>query len=361
MSEGVKRVRADALESFVARIFAAAGTPAGDAATIAEVLVWANLRGIDTHGVLRVPGYVGRIESGEFNPRPDIATIADLPAAAVIDADRAFGAVGMSRGIEIAIAKARTAGIGACIVRRVTHMAAIGWFALKAAEAGMAGLVFGSSRPNMAYHGARARGVATSPIAIAVPRGAGPPVLLDMATSTSSMGKVMLARDSGAPLEPGSALTEAGEPTVDAEAARFLTPLGGAKGSGLALMFECLTGVLVGNPLIATAIGPEGDRRHSQNGFALAIDIAAFAEPARYRGDIDALVAALKSLPPAPGHDEVRVPGERGEAAMAERLAAGVPLPAGTWRRLAEVASGLGVAMPPAIGGAHSPSSRSLR
>ncbi len=350
MAGGVKRVRAAALESFVARIFVAAGTPAADAATVAEVLVWANLRGIDSHGVLRVPGYVGRIESGEFNPRPDIAAIAELPAATLIDADRAFGPVGMSRGMDIAIAKAREAGVGVCIVRRVTHMAALGWFALRAVDAGMIGLAFGSSRPNMAYHGARARGVATSPIAIAVP-GEGAPVLLDMATSESSMGRIMLARDSGTPLEPGWALTEDGTPTIDADAARMLTPLGGAKGAGLALMFECLTGVLVGHPLIATAIGPQAETRHSQNGFALAIDIAAFAEPERYRRDIAALVAALKALPVAEGHDGIRLPGERGERMMAERLAAGVPLPDGTWRRLAEVAGGLGVEMPPVIEG----------
>ena len=191
--------------------------------------MWANLRGIDSHGVLRVPGYVGRIESGEFNPRPDIAAIAELPAATLIDADRAFGPVGMSRGMDIAIAKAREAGVGVCIVRRVTHMAALGWFALRAVDAGMIGLAFGSSRPNMAYHGARARGVATSPIAIAVP-GEDAPVLLDMATSESSMGRIMLARDSGTPLEPGWALTEDGTPTIDADAARMLTPLGGRQG-----------------------------------------------------------------------------------------------------------------------------------
>ena len=351
MSEGTRRVRAADLESFVTAVFAAAGTSAEDAATIAEVLVWANLRGIDSHGVLRVPGYVGRIESGEFNPRPDFAVLTELPAATVIDADRAFGPVGMSRGMDIAVAKAREAGIGVCVVRRVTHMAAIGWFALRAARQDMIGLVFGSSKPNMAFHGARARGVATSPIAIAVPGMEREPILLDMATSTGSMGRIMLARDSGTALEPGVALTEDGEPTTDADAARFLTPLGGAKGAGLSLMFECLTGVLVGNPLIAAALGPEGDRRHSQNGFALAIDIAAFTEPARYRRDIDALVDALKALPPARGNDEVRVPGERGGRVMAERMETGVPLPAGTWRRLAEVAAGLGVAMPAVIAG----------
>lgn len=351
MSEATRRVRAADLESFVTAIFAAAGTPAGDAALIAEVLVWANLRGIDSHGVLRVPGYVGRIESGEFNPRPDIAVLVDLPAATVIDADRAFGPVGMSQGMDIAVAKARETGIGVCVVRRVTHMAAIGWFALRAARQEMIGLVFGSSKPNMAWHGARARGVATSPVAIAVPGMDRAPILLDMSTSTGSMGRIMLARDSGTALEPGVALTEDGEPTTDADAARFLTPLGGAKGAGLSLMFECLTGVLVGNPLIATALGPEGDWRHCQNGFALAIDIAAFTEPARYRGDIDTLVEALKGLPAATGNDEVRVPGERGDRVMTERGAQGIPLPAGTWSRLAQVADGLGVAMPAVIAG----------
>ena len=351
MSDEARRVRAADLETFVTAIFVGAGTPEADASSIAEVLVWANLRGIDSHGVLRVPGYVGRIESGEFNPRPEIAILADLPAATVIDADRAFGPVGMSRGMDTAIAKAREAGIGVCIVRRVTHMAAIGWFALRAARQDMIGLVFGSSKPNMAWHGARARGVATSPIAIAVPGMDREPILLDMATSTGSMGKVMLARDGGTALEPGVALTEDGEPTTDAGAARFLTPLGGAKGAGLSLMFECLTGVLVGNPLIAAAIGPDGDWRHGQNGFALAIDIAAFTEPARYRRDIDTLVAALKSLPVAKGNDEVRVPGERGNRVMAERLERGIPLPAGTWRRLAEIADGLDVPMPSVSGG----------
>ena len=350
MAGGVKRIPAAALESFVAEIFAAAGTSPADAATVAEVLVWANLRGVDSHGVLRVPGYVGRIASGEFNPRPDIQIVADLPAATLIDADRAFGPVGMSRGMDIAVAKAREAGVGVCIVRRVTHMAAIGWFALRAVDAGMIGLAFGSSRPNMAYHGARARGVATSPIAIAVP-GDDAPVLLDMSTSSSSMGRIMLARDSGTPLQPGWALAEDGTPTTDAHEARFLTPLGGAKGAGLALMFECLTGVLVGHPLIATAIGQDGETRHSQNGLALAIDIAGFAEPERYRRDIGALAGALKSLPVAEGHDEIRLPGERGERTMAERLESGVPLPAGTWRRLAEVADGYGIAMPPTVEG----------
>ncbi len=351
MSEGSGRVRADDLQSFVAALFAAAGAPEADAATIAEVLVWANLRGIDTHGVLRVPGYVRRIESGEFNPRPDISVVADLPAATVIDADRAFGPVGMSRGMDIAIAKARDAGIGVCIVRRVTHMAAIGYFALRAAKADMIGLVFGSSKPNMAYHGARARGVATSPIAIAAPGMNREPVLLDMATSTSSMGKVILARDSGRALEPGWALTEDGEPTTDPDAARFLTPLGGPKGAGLALMFECLSGILVGNPLIATAIGPESDWRHSQNGFALAIDIAAFTDAARYRADIDALAKALKGLPPAESGGEILVPGERGEREMAARRKRGIPLPAGTWRRLAEIAGEFGIAMPAPMDG----------
>ena len=351
MTGSVRRVRAADLEAFVSAMFTAAGAPAADAATIAEVIVWANLRGIDTHGVLRVPGYIRRIDTGEFNPKPNITTVTDLPAAAVIDADRAYGPVGMSMGIDLAVQKAKTQGVGVCIVRRVTHMAAIGYFALRAAKQDVLGLVFGSSKPNMAYHGAKARGVATSPIAIAAPGMEHAPIVLDMATSFSSMGKVMLARDSGHDLEPGAALTEQGEPTVDANAARFLTPLGGAKGAGLALMFECLSGILVANPLIATAIGPQSDWNHNQNGFALAIDIAAFTEPVRYRADIDTLIAALKALPVADGHDEILVPGERGNRAMEERLRDGVPLPGGTWDRLKEVADDLGVEMPEIIAG----------
>ncbi len=346
MDAAARRVDAEVLEAFITALFLKAGTGEADAPLIAEVLVWANLRGVDSHGALRVPGYLRRIETGEFNPRPDIRVIADLPAAAVIDTDRAFGPVGMTRAMDIAMDKARVCGIGATFVRRTTHMAAIGHYVLRAAAADMLGVVIGASRPNMAYHGARAAGVATSPIAIAAPGMDHAPLMLDMATAIASVGKLMLARDSGRALEPGWALDRSGSPTTDPMDGVLPMPLGGPKGAGLSLMFECLTGLLVDNPLIAPAIGPAKATTHSQNAMALAVNIAAFSDPARYRRDVDALIAALKCLPCAEGHDEILVPGERGDRVLGERRRDGIPLPGGTWRRLREEADRLGVAMP---------------
>ena len=348
MDGAARRVDAGDLEAFIAALFAKAGTSRDDARLIAEVLVWANLRGVDSHGALRVPGYLRRIETGESNPRPDIGIVADMPAAAVIDADRAYGPVGMTRAMDIAMDKARACGIGAAFVRRITHMAAIGHYALRAAAAGMLGVVIGTSRPNMAYHGARAAGVATSPIAVAAPGMDHAPLMLDMATAVASVGKLMLARDSGRALEPGWALDRSGAPTTDAARGVLPMPLGGPKGAGLSLMFECLTGLVVGNPLIAPAIGPAKETAHGQNGLALAIDVAGLSDPARYRSDVEALIVALKTLPRADGHDEILVPGERGDRIRAERSRAGIPLPAGTWDRLREEAGRLGVAMPKA-------------
>ena len=346
MDGAARRVDAGDLEAFITAVFVAAGTSRDDARLIAEVLVWANLRGVDSHGALRVPGYLRRIRTGEFNPRPEIRVVADMPAAAVIDADQAYGPVGMTRAMDIAMDKARACGIGAAFVRRITHMAAIGHYALRAAAADMLGVVIGTSRPNMAYHGARAAGVATSPIAIAAPGMDHAPLMLDMATAVASVGKLMLARDSGRALEPGWALDRSGTPTTDPAQGVLPMPMGGPKGAGLSLMFECLTGLLVGNPLIAPAIGPAKETAHSQNALVLAIDIAAFSDPARYRKDVDALIAALKTLPRAEGHDEILVPGERGDRVLAERRRDGIPLPAGTWDRLQEDADRMGVAMP---------------
>ncbi len=349
MSESRREITVDAaaLRAFAAELFAARGVPAADAGLVADVLVWANLRGVDSHGVLRVPGYLARLENGQGNPRPRIAVAADMPAAAVLDADRALGPVALGRATGIAVAKASEAGIGACFVRETTHMGAIGYFALRAAAAGMAGLVIGSSRPNMLYPGARRPGIATSPLAIAVPGGSHAPLLLDMASATASMGKIALARDAGLPLGEGWAVDADGNPTTDPARAAIPTPLGGHKGGGLALMFECLTGLVVGNPLIAPFIVGEPDgRRHVQNGLALAIDIARFTDAGAYAEEVDRLARALKTLPPADGVDEITVPGERGDRVLARRTRDGIPLPSGTWARLREVAGPLGVAMP---------------
>jgi ureidoglycolate dehydrogenase (NAD+) len=340
-------VSEDALTLFVTELFAASGLPPADASLVARVLVWSNLRGVDSHGVLRIPGYLARVTNGINNPTPDMKVAIDLPAAAVLDADRAFGQVALSRAAEIATEKATVCGIGLCLIRETTHMGAVGYFTLEIAAEGMAGIAIAVSRPNMAYPGARTAGLATSPIAISVPGAEHAPLMLDMATATQSMGKIQLARDAGSALGEGWAIDADGNPTTDPNKAAIPTPLGGPKGGGLSLMFECLTSLTVGNPLIAPFIeDAPGGRRHMQNGLIIAIDVSKFGDVGDYAREIDRLTAAVKTLPRADGVDEILVPGERGDRVLEDRRVSGIPLPAGTWARLKEVAGPLGVAMP---------------
>jgi LDH2 family malate/lactate/ureidoglycolate dehydrogenase len=346
-------VAADALTRLTRAIFARAGLPEADAARVADVLVWADLRGMDSHGVLRVPRYVEMIGVGDLNPTPRITTRTDTPAAIVLEADRAAGPVAMSAAMEAAVAKARQAGVGLALVRSTTHTAALGYYTLAAAREGMAAIALSGSGPNMAYHGAGAAGVSTAPISIAVPGGELGPLVLDMGTGLISMGKLMHARMTGGRIPEGWALDGQGRPTTDGQAARLPLPLGGPKGSGLSLMIECITSLVVGNPLLAEALErtPAG-RRHRQNGLALAIDLARFGDPAAFRREVDRVVTAIKALPRAPEVLEILMPGERGHRTFTQRSREGIPLPRPIFDELSAVAKQLGVAMP---AGAHPP------
>lgn len=344
------RIGHEALASFVQRIFVVAGFSQADATTIADVLVWAHLRGIDSHGMLRIPTYLGFIEKGDMNPtaRPHVAV--DLPAAVMIEAERAAGPVAMVEATARATEKAKSAGIGLALVRRTTHTGPIGYYALQAAVAGMAGVVMSSSTPNMAYHGARRAGVANSPLAIAVPSAADAPLVLDMASSMAAAGKIKHALDTGSPIPEGWALTKEGQPATDPSQADVLLPLGGAKGSGLALMIECLTGLLTGNPLLEPVVTGREPRRHRQNALVIAVNIAAFTTPANFARDAAAVSAALKGLPKTDGTEAILMPGERGATTERDRRHNGIPLARGTWTKLEALATARGIPLPPMMG-----------
>lgn len=336
-----------ALTDFAAAIFAAAGVEHDMAARWAEAVVWANLRGVDSHGVIRIPRYVDLLKKGSINPRPAMKIERRAGAVAVLDADRAPGAIGMARAMDEAIACAREVHIGWCAAKQITHAGAVGYFALQAARAGMAGIVMTASGPLMAYHGARVAGVSTNPIAIAVPGKKRRPLVLDMSTSTVANGKVLAARDKGTPVPLGWGLDAEGRDTTDPKKIATLTPLGGPKGSGLSLMIECLASIAVGSPLISLALLSGGLAEDPfLNGVAIAIDLAAIGDLDTFTAEVDRLGDAITSLPRAANVDRILLPGERGDAILAERETSGIPVPAGTWKRLVAAAEGLGVKAP---------------
>jgi LDH2 family malate/lactate/ureidoglycolate dehydrogenase len=338
------RVGADDLRTLVSGIFAACGVREDDARTVADALVWANLRGIDSHGVSRVPRYLELFDKGESDPRAVPAIERPRAAIAIIDAHAAPGPVAMNLAVAEAVAGARACGVGWASVRGAVHTGAIGYYTAQAAQAGMAAVGVVAGMPNMAYAGARGAAVATSPLSVAVPAGRHETVLLDMATAVMALGRIAQLKAAGRELAAGVAVTSDGDPTTDPALAAVPLPVGGPKGSGMSLVFELLASGLAANPIVPAYHA--GDRRHRQNGFILAVDVSAFLDPDEFAGTVDDTIDAIKDLPPADGVAEVLVPGERGRRSERERLASGIPLGPRAWRELSATAESLGVRVP---------------
>jgi ureidoglycolate dehydrogenase (NAD+) len=337
-------VAAADLTTFATALFTAAGVSPEHAATIADVLIWAGLRGVDSHGVARVPRYLELLESGEANKTPSLSLSAGASAVAVLDADRAPGPVALTAAAREAVTLARANGIGAVAVRRTVHTGAIGYYTSLIAREGLVGIAFVAGMPNMGYTGVKGAAVATSPLSIAVPAATHEPVLLDMATASIALGKIAQYRNSGTPLPEGVAATADGTPTTDPALAKMPLPLGGAKGSGMSLVFELITSVLVGAPIVSAFHA--GDRAHRQNALILALDPAAFGSEASFTADVDATLTTLAGLPRADEESPVRYPGQRSAGVAATRSANGIPVAANLWEELTVVAAKLGVAVP---------------
>ncbi|WP_137845314.1 Ldh family oxidoreductase [Microbacterium sp. 2FI] len=342
---GPVTVPAEALEDFARDIFVATGLSVDDSTALARSFVWASLRGIDSHGIARVPRYVEMFESGVANPTASITVDDTRPGAAVVDADFAPGPIALTRAATLAVEKAKSQGVAIVSVRNTVHTGAIGYYASLIADQGLIGIGIAAGSPMMSYTGAVGASVATSPLAIGVPSGAGrPTVLLDMATSLIAMGKIADYKRKGLPLPDGSATTADGTPTTDPEAAKVPTPLGGAKGSGLSLMFELVTSVLVTAPILTPYHA--GTKKHRQNATLIVIDPAAFGDVGEFIANVDATVETIHALPKAEGVDEIFVPGERSSAKAANRSEAGIPVGEKLWTELVDLAAALGVVVP---------------
>jgi len=342
------------LHDFTKRVFIQVGMPEQDAITEADALTWANLRGVDSHGVVRIPWYVENVHNGVINPTPDIQVTVDTPAVALIEADRAIGPVVTNRAADLAVEKARGVGVGWMLIRNHTHQGAMGQYVQRIANHDMVGLIFVCSRPNTAPFGASAAGVSNNPLGLSAPAGRHPHLVVDMATSLVAMGKVLVARDRGESIPVGWGLDENGNPAIDPRALATLLPVGGPKGSGMSLLFECMGSLMVANPLVLPVLSGElGEAkttghvgrmaRHNQNCVVVAIDISRFTDLNAYKEEVDRLIDHLRELPKAEGFDEILMPGEREERSYAERLESGIPVPPATIAALKKTAQDLNI------------------
>ena len=349
-----RRVRAEDLEGFTAQVFEGLGMPPADAATEAEVLIWANLRGVDSHGVTRLESYQDAIDAGSMNVRPEIRVLSERAGAIFIEGDNAMGPVVTSFAVDRVAEKARAAGVGWGLIRNTTHQGAMGYYVEKLALQGLAGIAVVCNPPNMAPPGAKAAGTHNSPIAFAVPSKERGALIFDMATSIVAFGRVMVAADQGVPLGDDWALDADGQPTTDPALAKFLRPAGGYKGYGLALMFECFTSLMAGNALLAPHILPDRSddkaKRGAQNSFIAAVDVSMFSDVDEMRAEVDELIRAEKSLPTLDGVDEIMVPGDPQQRTLEDRSANGIPLPPGTWDKIVAAAQRLDLELPTEVG-----------
>lgn len=338
-------IQCEPLETLTRRIFAAFGAPEEDARWVATLLVRANLRGHDSHGVIRVPQYVAALRRGELNAKPSIRVLSETRTTAQIDGDLGFGQVVARRATEVAIAKAREEGLAAVGCSRTTHVGRLADYAEMAAEAGLIAMLWVNAprSQRVVAWGGIARRLATNPHAVAVPGRSGVALSLDMATSVVAEGKVRVKRNRQEPTPAGWLIDAAGEPTTDPrvlyeEPRGALLPLGGYKGYGLSLVVEILGGILSGTG--ATCPEPGG----VLNGvLLLCLDPARFVPRARFDAEVEGLIAYIKASPKAVGVGEILIPGEPEERSAAERRARGIFVEEETWRQIQEIREELGV------------------
>jgi ureidoglycolate dehydrogenase (NAD+) len=339
---------AEDLRRFAKDLLHKGGFAEADAAQMADLLIWANLRGVDSHGVLRIPRYLEMLSLGMVNANHSIKTAHQFGAICVLDADKAPGAVAMNRAVLEASTIAGKFGMGWCSIRNTSHAGAIGYFVDQLANMGMIGIAITASKPLMTYYGAKGEALSSNPLAIGVPRAdGGAPIILDMSTAAVALGKIMAAKDANKSIPIGWGVDAEGGDTTDPHEVTAVLPMAGAKGSGLSLMTEVLCSILAGNPSIAPAL--TGGKGGGFNGMVLAIDPRAFEDQTAILNDVRSLADAIHQLAPASGFDRVRLPGERGFETARNRKAHGVPVAAGTLKRLLESAASLGVTAPEAL------------
>jgi L-2-hydroxycarboxylate dehydrogenase (NAD+) len=343
-------LRADRLRTFTSDVLCAAGVPTTDAAAIAEVLVWSDLRGITMQGVMRLPQCVSRMRAGGTRSASSLVTLRDSPGLVVIDAQDSWAPVAGAHAMRVAIDKARTSGVGVALVRNTTFAFALGYYPTIAVESRMIGFAINDCLPVMAPWGGTVKTLGNQAFAVGAPAGRRPPLLLDTANSAITWTAIHDHRVAGQRLPEGVAVDLEGRPTTDplAALAGRVLPLGGPKGSGLAIMWGVLTSVLAGSIAFGPrVVGPsEISQPQSTSLFMLAIDPSAAMPYEQFLERVDVFIDETLASAPEPGVDRLYAPGERGYLTATTRARDGIPIAADTERELRELGDQLGVSWP---------------
>ena len=339
------------LRDFLARIFEAAGCDAENARMNAIGVIEADLHGHHIQGTDHIYSTVRELRAGRLNGRAKPRIVKETAATARVEGDGGTGHVTGVFATELAMRKAREAGIGAVGLVGGGDIFMLGYYVEKIARAGLVGMTFTNTHPVRVHP---AGGIdpllGTNPLAFGFPVAGQDPIIIDLATSTSAIGHVRIASYSNAPIAPGIAIDRQGKPTTSAKEALdgALTPLGGHKGFALGLAVGLLSGPVIGAVIggeLSKALA-EGRGERSRGHMFIALDPAAFGEASLSERRIAAYLSELKSSRKAPGVAEIRMPGERGHRLKKEAMRNGVVLLASIWSNTLKIASELGVEPP---------------
>lgn len=337
--------RAEDLTHYIVRFFTKLGVPDDHARIAADVLVSADLRGISSHGIIRLHSYYGsRILKGLLDPKTPFEIVRETHTSLVLDGANGLGMVVGHYGMTRAIQKAKTAGVAFVTVRNSNHFGIAGYYAMMALQHDMIGICFTNAQPLVAPTYGRTRMIGTNPIAVAAPADKERPYVLDMATSIVPIGKITVYDKAGEKIPEGWGIDQDGNLTTDPKAVLqggALLPLGGTdimrgyKGYGLGLLVDIFSGVLSG-----AAFGEEvggvmkKDAPANVGHFFAAVRIDAFRDPKEFRADMDRLIRMMKEAPKAAGRERIYIHGEKEFERTDRYLREGVPI-------LSEVVKGL--------------------
>lgn len=336
-----------AMTAFTRDALLACGVPPADADIAAKQMIEADLTGFDAHGIVRLGLYCGWLKSGRVKPKPNIKVLKRSAATALVDGDDAIGHLVMTYAMNLAIELARTSGVGWVGARNSNHAGAAGIYPEMAATQGMVGIYAAVSTLNhMAPWGGAEALMGTNPIAVAIPAGKEAPVVLDIATSLSSFGNIRQHLARGEPLQEGWVVhSKTGQPITDPKKVDegVLLPIGGHKGSGLALVIGLLAGVLNGAAFGRDVVDAEGSDPTNTGQFVIALDVSRFIAPDVFAAEMDRQLNDLRSSPKLPGFDKIRMPGEERRNRRADRGVNGVQLPPNLVKQLDDLAAKLKV------------------
>ncbi|KAK1963940.1 malate/L-lactate dehydrogenase [Colletotrichum sublineola] len=321
-------VAASEAHRFVEDILKGNGVPAENAAIVARCLIAADLRGVDTHGMNRIPSYMERIRQGVLDAAAQPKLNQVTPVVAHVDGKNGFGFVAASMGMAAAVESAKTFGIGMASISHSNHFGMAAWVVQQALDADMMSLVFTNSSPALPAWGGKSKLMGVSPIACGAP-GKDKPFILDMAPSVAARGKIYKAKRRGEKIPLGWALDAEGRPTDDPTAALggVMLPMGGPKGSALSIMMDVFSGVFSGSAFAGHVTGPYDPSKPSDVGhFLVAIKPDLFMSLEDFRERMDYLYQRVVGSDKAAGVERIYFPGEIEQLNQQEREASGIPL-----------------------------------